>query len=272
MNSFATDDQAIAAWLFGQSENTREAYERDIRQFRKFCHMPLAAIRLGDLQAYQKRLGQTLHRGQPLKPATINRKIIALKSLFSFCFKLEYLGRNPTIALKPAKIHRKIATKILTREEIESLFGGATRPRDETFLRFLFYTSARVSEAVGVSWQDFVIQPSGQVQVELLGKRDKQRSVLVPEDLWQRLNQLREQERPFPFSRRAGDMIIKDAAQRAQLGKVVSCHWLRHSHATHALRKGAPVSLVRDTLGHSSISSTNIYLESFPGESSSTYL
>jgi integrase/recombinase XerD len=66
--------------------------------------------------------------------------------------------------------------------------------------------------------------------------------------------------------------IIKQAAAAAGLSEKISLHWLRHSHATHALSKGAPISLVRDSLGHSNISVTNVYLESNPNDGSSNYL
>jgi integrase/recombinase XerD len=67
-------------------------------------------------------------------------------------------------------------------------------------------------------------------------------------------------------------LIIKEAALKTNLDPGISCHWLRHAHAQHSLTKGAPIHLVRDTLGHSNISVTNVYLESNPEDSSSKYL
>lgn len=66
--------------------------------------------------------------------------------------------------------------------------------------------------------------------------------------------------------------IVRRAAKRAGIDKEVSCHWLRHAHASHALDRGAPIHLVQATLGHSSISTTGRYLHARPTESSSSYL
>ncbi len=66
--------------------------------------------------------------------------------------------------------------------------------------------------------------------------------------------------------------IVRDAAARAGVDGAVSPHWLRHAHASHALERGAPVALVRDTLGHSSVSTTNGYLHARPNDSSARYL
>ena len=65
--------------------------------------------------------------------------------------------------------------------------------------------------------------------------------------------------------------IVRKAAKRAGIEKAVSCHWLRHAHASHALDRGAPIHLVQATLGHSSIQTTGRYLHARPTDSSSRY-
>jgi len=66
--------------------------------------------------------------------------------------------------------------------------------------------------------------------------------------------------------------IVRKAAKRAGIEKAVSCHWLRHAHASHALDRGAPIHLVQATMGHSSISTTGKYLHARPTDSSGNYL
>jgi len=66
--------------------------------------------------------------------------------------------------------------------------------------------------------------------------------------------------------------IVRRAAKRAGILKAVSTHWLRHAHASHALDRGAPISLVQSTLGHSSVATTGRYLHARPNDSSSKYL
>ncbi len=70
----------------------------------------------------------------------------------------------------------------------------------------------------------------------------------------------------------AARRIVRQAAARAGIDGHVSPHWLRHAHASHALERGAPVALVRDTLGHSSVGTTNGYLHARPNDSSARYL
>ena len=83
----------------------------------------------------------------------------------------------------------------------------------------------------------------------------------------------------FPSRKKGGHLnpasawrIVKKAAAQAGIDGNVSPHWLRHAHASHALERGAPVALVRDTLGHSSVSTTNGYLHARPNDSSARYL
>ncbi len=86
-------------------------------------------------------------------------------------------------------------------------------------------------------------------------------------------------EAPYPYGvgglrldPSAAWRIVRKAAARAGIDGNVSPHWLRHAHASHALERGAPVALVRDTLGHSSVSTTNGYLHARPNDSSARYL
>ena len=101
----------------------------------------------------------------------------------------------------------------------------------------------------------------------------------MPISVWMELVQLqRDKEYVFvscrgkPIDRTMAHRIIKDAVQKAGVNPKISAHWLRHSHASIALAKGASIALVRDTLGHSNIQVTNVYVHSNPVDSSSNYL
>jgi site-specific recombinase XerD len=67
-------------------------------------------------------------------------------------------------------------------------------------------------------------------------------------------------------------LIVKAAAERAELSPEVSAHWLRHAHASHSLERGAPIHLVQATLGHASVATTGRYLHARPSDSSARYL
>jgi integrase/recombinase XerD len=100
--------------------------------------------------------------------------------------------------------------------------------------------------------------------------------------VWNKLAALRGEvgeDDPVFRSRKKGHLrpvqvwrIVGKAADRAGISKAVSCHWLRHAHASHALDRGAPISLVQATLGHSSVATTGKYLHARPTDSSSKYL
>lgn len=274
MRAFENDDRAIAAWLFKSAKSTQIAYTRDIAQFRQYAAMPLAAVRLTDLQSFQRQLERSKHRGKLLAPATIRRKIDAIKSLFAFLLKHNYLTTNPATTLAAPKGRANLAGRILTQGEVGQLFAAAKTPRDALFMRFLYYSGTRIAEAIGVEWDtSFTQRPDGKTQVEIQGKGDKVRSVTIPTRLWEDLQVLRgDKARVFPFTPQTGDAIVKAATKRSGLEKVVSCHWFRHAHASHSLRNGAPLQVVRDTLGHSSVMVTDRYLSAFPGESSADYL
>ena len=104
----------------------------------------------------------------------------------------------------------------------------------------------------------------------------------MPESVWNALMSLRKDAKdgdPVFRSRKGGHLdesmvwrIVRKASKRAGIEKEVSCHWLRHAHASHALDRGAPIHLVQACLGHSSISTTGKYLHARPTDSSSRYL
>ena len=117
----------------------------------------------------------------------------------------------------------------------------------------------------------------------MYGKGGKTRAVVLPVGPWQELVSLRsgaDLDGPVFVSTRTGGhlsqpqawRIVRKAARRAGIVLPVSPHWMRHAHASHALDRGAPISLVQATLGHSSISTTGRYLHARPTESSGKYL
>jgi integrase/recombinase XerD len=274
-----TDEKIIEMWLHGRPKSTAAEYRRDIAYFRRFLECkPLRELTLEDLQAYQSHLDE-----KGLGDSTKKRKLNAVKSLFTFATKLNYTRFNVAAALRLPKAPRTLAGRILKQSEVFKMSAAADEGRNNAFILLMYGTGARVSEVCQLRWQDFSEREDGAVQVSYLGKGEKYRTVLVPESVWAELKVLRGQasaQTPVfqgyegkPISRKTGHRIVKSAVERAKLNPNVSCHWLRHAHGQHAIVIGkAPLHLVRDTLGHSSISVTNLYLESNPEDSSSRYL
>lgn len=255
-------------WLHGKAKRTIKDYQRDVEQFTQFVQKPLPEIELSDLQSFATDLNQ-----RDLKPASITRKINAVKSLFTFAAEQAHISFNVAAALKPPKVSSSVAGRILTKEEVQQLINAGATERDQLFMLLTYAIATRISETCSIRWEDFTIQSNGNVQVMIHGKGGKDAPVLVPKPVWEGLQALRgESEFVFPISRRTAHDIIKRAVKAAGLNPKISAHWLRHAHARHAIEAGAPLHIIRDTLRHSNISVSNWYLESFPEESSSNYL
>lgn len=277
--SRASDDaMLIEMWLHGRPLGTQVNYRRDVRALLDFTGKSLAQIALEDLQAYASRID-----AQNLKGSTKRCKLNAIKSLFSFATKLNYVRFNVAAALRIPKGNSILAGRILKQIQVFKLIDkGASNPRDRALLKLLYGCGLRISEALQLSWDDFTERDSGEVQARILGKGHKLRVVLVPLQVWMEVEALRGDApgdapvfvscRGKRLDRTMAHKIVKQAAAAAGISEKVSAHWLRHAHAQHALSKGAPISLVRDSLGHSNISVTNAYLESNPTDGSSNYL
>jgi len=274
--SHPDDARLIDLWLsLRTSPHSRRAYRADIDRFRRDLPQPLASIRLADLADWAARVDR-----QASAPATRNRAVAAVKSLFSFAHRTGYLPFNPAAAL-PARPRRDpLAQRILSEAELARLLASAPPGRDAVLLRLLYASGARVSELARLSWTE--VEPRGDAgQITLYGKGGRTRHVLLSPSAWAALESLRPPAAVGPVfrSRRGGPLdvsqirrIVYAAARRAGLGRPVSPHWMRHAHASHALDHGAPIHLVQQTLGHSTIATTGRYLHARPADSSSRYL
>jgi integrase/recombinase XerD len=272
------DQKLIDMWLHGRPTTTQKEYCRDVQYFLDLVGKPLTAMALEDLQSFATHLS-TLN----LKERTIRRKINSVKSLFSFAAKLNYVRFNVAAALRLPKIEYAIAHRILPQREILKLINAATPGRDRALLKLLYATGMRISEACGLNWEDFIERDDGTIQVSILGKGGKRRVVLVPDSVWVEVEALRggdADESPVFVSvrgrrrldRSSVHRIIKEAALKAGVNPKISAHWMRHANASHALQRGASLPLVKESLGHSSIAVTDIYLHASPKDSTSNYL
>jgi integrase/recombinase XerD len=270
----ATDDQLVALWLHGRSPHTQRAYRRDSERFRTFVGKPLAMTTLGDLQAFADSLTG--------KPSSRGRTLAAVKSLLAFGQRTGYLALNVGAALKLPPSRDTLAERILTETDVHRMLALEPDRRNQVLLRLLYIAGLRVSEIAGLVWRDLQPRTDGG-QVTVFGKGSKTRTVLLPTSIWRELLRFRQHaalDAAVFGSRHGGghlhpssiERLVARAAVRAGLEAKVSPHWLRHSHATHALERGAPIHLVQATLGHASVATTGRYLHARPSDSSSRYL
>ncbi|MGP8243966.1 MAG: tyrosine-type recombinase/integrase [Bryobacteraceae bacterium] len=271
------DAQIIGQWLQSQaSPHTRGCYRRDSGRLLAHVRKPLNRIGLGDLQGFAQSLVD-----EGLAPISRARTIAAIKSLFGFCHRMQYLAANPAAELPLPYYENRLAERILGEEDLQRVLSAATEPRNRTLLQLLYGAGLRVSEACGLRWRN--LRPRGDAgQVTVFGKNGRTRAIALPAPLWSGLIGQRgaaSADAPvFPSrSGRALDRgrvraIVRQAAERAGVDAHLSPHWLRHAHASHALDHGAPIHLVQATLGHRSVATTSGYLHARPGDSSARFL
>jgi integrase/recombinase XerD len=271
----STDAQLVQLWLHGKSPHTQRAYRADSARFFACVARPLRAVTLGDLQAFADSLAG-------LAASSRARTLAAVKSLLSFGQRTGYLAINVGAPVKLPPRKDLLAARILSEPEVFKLIDQARRPRDRVLLRLLYIGGLRVSELAALTWRDLQARDDAG-QLVVYGKGSRTRTVLLPAGMWQDLVQLRRgaglDEAVFR-SRQGGGHLdpstirrhVAAAAKRAGLEAKVSPHWLRHSHATHALERHAPIHLVQATLGHASVATTGRYLHARPTDSSSKYL
>ncbi|MBO6577356.1 MAG: tyrosine-type recombinase/integrase [Rhodothermales bacterium] len=285
--STGSDQDLINLWLRGKSPRTAEAYRRDTNQFLKFFGGSLHYVKLDDLWEWNDEL-----TARDLSVSSIARKMATLKSLFSFGHRIGVLTVNVGAAFNLPKVPSHLSERILTEEETRLLLNDPDSTRNTALLRLFYASGARVSELVALTWTSVRPRKSSNgratAQITLLGKGSKVRTVLLPASVWDVVARYWESEQAGGFGRpddpvfrsiRGGALsrqqmwrIVRSAARRAGLPQKVSPHWLRHAHASHALDRGAPVHLVKETLGHESLATTSKYTHARPDDSSANYL
>jgi len=270
------DSEMILSWLTNkQSIHTQKQYSYTIQHFLEFVGKDLSEVKVEDIQDYLRSL-----RMRNQQPSTIKVKLMIIKSLFSYCLKTGYLQSNPAILIDNPKVEDKISQKLLTVEDVKKLIENADKIRDKLLIKVMFGLGLRVSETCNLKWTNFR-ESNGVVNLSVMGKGSKQRTVLVIPNLWQELQQLRVEgidylftgrHKDKPLRRNSAHTVLKKIAEKAGLSDELSCHWLRHSHATEAIKGGCDLSLLQQSLGHSSITTTQKYLCLRVGEGSGSYI
>lgn len=271
-----TDDQLIELWLHGRSRHTQRAYRANAKRFREFVIKALHTVSLADLHAFADDLD-----GRELRPASKHGILSAVKSLFAFGHRIGYLPFDVAKPLRLPNVRDSLSSRILPESDVQRMLAFERHPRNSVMLLLLYASGVRVSELSDLRWRDCQQRDEGG-QLTVFGKGGKTRVVLLPQSVWARLVGLRHDasdDRHVFVSRRGGRLhesqvlkIVKQSAVRVGVTRVVSPHWLRHAHASHALDRGAPVHLVQATLGHADLSTTGRYLHARPTDGSSRYL
>lgn len=271
----SNDDKLIAMFIATKrSANTQRAYRNSVKRLLGFVSVPLNAVTLEHAIAYHAWLKTeygSLH--------TIKLHVDVAKALFDFGVDINYLRTNVFRVVKVDTPSEVTHQRILSEEEVLRLIDAPSRQRDKLLLRLVYAAGLRISEVCKLTWGDLL--SNGVLHVRQ-AKGQKDRFVTLSDSMIERLSKFRngaDGDNPMFVSQKGGALdtssvhrIVKNAATVAGIDENTSAHWLRHSHASHSLDRGADLVTVRDTLGHSNISTTNKYLHSKRGKSSALHL
>ena len=277
MNNQAILDEFIdRIWLEeGLARNTLDSYRQDLAQFAAWLEKDAAKDLI---RAEQFDIQRYLAVRFPVsKPRSISRLIASLRRLYRFALRENKIAQDPSLQIESPKLPRSLP-KSLSEEDVESLLGAPNLDdpiglRDRAMLELLYASGLRVSELVGVkvtevSLSEGVVRvtgkgsktrlvPMGEVAVDWLGRYLKEAR---PAILEKRLSDsMFVTQRGAAMTRQAFWYLIKRYALLSGINKPMSPHVLRHAFATHLLNHGADLRVVQMLLGHSDISTTQIY-------------
>jgi integrase/recombinase XerD len=276
-DSGLVDDFCDTLWLEdGLAKNTLEAYRRDLAQFAAWLEAAQGKRLLeGDVADVQAYLGHVFRR--KTRASSAARLLSTLKRFYRYCLRQGRIKADPTLRIDAPKLPRGLP-KSLTEEDVESLLEAppvqkALGLRDRAMLETLYASGLRVSELVALKLGQ-VSQDMGVVRV--MGKGSKERLVPLGEEAIAWIRRYLKEARPEILAGRAADALFVTArggamtrqmfwtllrryALLAGLRKPISPHTLRHAFATHLLNHGADLRVVQLLLGHSDISTTQIY-------------
>jgi integrase/recombinase XerD len=259
------------------SLNTLQSYRRDIEQYISYLH----GINLNNITSTNKTtiITYLLHmKKKGRATSTISRNLASIRSFYQYLTKNKYIEKDPTTELESPKVEKKLP-QILSTKEVELLLEqpkcvDLKGYRDKAMLELLYATGIRVSELISLDITDVNFQmgfircskgarermiPIGSIALNALQQYiNKARKLLISRSgeqaLFVNINGGR-------LTRQGFWKIIKQYKNQAKINKDITPHTLRHSFAAHLLENGADLRSIQEMLGHSDISSTQVYAQ-----------
>ena len=258
------------------SENTLQSYKRDLKQFRKYLEeneIHYNRVKEEDIKNY---IAELQENGK--KASSISRCIASIRSFYQFVLKNKKVKVDPTANIQSPKIEKRVPS-VLTAKEVELLLEqpkdiDLKGIRDKAMLEFAYATGMRVTEIISLNVEDVNLEegyvickngnkqrniPLGTMSLKALKEYiEEARDILVKTAsepaLFVNINGTR-------LTRQGFWKIIKFYKEQAHITKDITPHVLRHSFATHLLQNGADLKAIQTMLGHSDISSTQVYMQ-----------
>ena len=256
------------------SNNTLQSYKRDILQYQKYVEkesIDFLKVKDDDIKKYLKELKKI---GK--KTSTISRNLASIRSFYQYLVKTRKVKNDPTLGLQSPKIEKRVPA-VLTSDEVELLLEqpkdiDLKGTRDKAMLEFAYATGMKVTEIIDLNIDDIdfkegtvkctsgrksrIVPIGGLAEKALKEYVEQTRPILLKDDsnkaLFVNMNGSR-------LTRQGFWKIVKYYKEKAHIDKDITPHILRHSFATHLLQNGADLKSIQAMLGHTDISSTQIY-------------
>ena len=254
----------------GLSKNTVDGYYRDLVAFFEYVKKPYKKIEKKDITNY------IMYISKDKNSKTVNRHIVSIRNYFKYLSRNGLISDNPCDDIVGLKMPKTVP-HVLNEDEINKLLDikceNALDYRNKAMLELMYSSGLRVSELVDLKLKDIDLDngyvkcfgkgnkerivPVGELAVEYLKKyiyeyRDSMKKGYYTENIFLNNHGKR-------ISRQGFFLIIKDIAKQKNIDKNITPHMLRHSFATHLLNNGADLRTIQEMLGHSSITTTQIY-------------
>ena len=258
------------------SDNTLQSYQRDITQFEKYVEENQIDYTKVDEKEVKKYLDYLQEIGK--KSSTVSRNLASIRSFYQFLVRNKKVLVDPTNNIQAPKIEKRVPS-ILTAKEVELLLDQPQNVdlkgiRDKAMLEFAYATGMRVTEIISLNLEDVNFEeayvscktgtkqrniPLGNMSLNALKEYvEEARPYLIKDDgvksLFVNINGKR-------LTRQGFWKIVKYYKEQAHITKDITPHVLRHSFATHLLQNGADLKAIQTMLGHSDISSTQVYMQ-----------
>lgn len=254
---------------YNTSQNSRNSYKYDLINFARFYKSNIAYLQKEDIQEY-------LRWENKRKAKTRAHHLTSLKNFYNYLMNINVIKINPCDSIKMPKVEKKLPV-YLTIQEVDRLLNIRTSNaydlRNKAMLELLYASGIRISELCNLTISNLYLEDK---TIKVMGKGSKERIIPINDYAIKALQEyitygrgelLGTKDSEYVFissrhtkiSRQAFFKIIKELVEKAGIKKNVSPHILRHSFATHLLNNGADLRIVQELLGHSDISTTQIY-------------
>lgn len=256
------------------SAHTLNAYQSDFFSFQTYIKESFSLVSLEEIKAMHVRSWMASMMDQSITSRSVSRKISALRSFYKFVIREAYVTENPMAKITSPRVSKKLPVFIEERNLAELLDkpmeSGFEAALNRVIISLFYGSGIRLSELIGLKEADIDLI---KMRIKVFGKRSKERIIPINRELALDIERFREEKQKLGFEtdllicNEKGEVmnprkvyqIVKDELGRVSTQEKRGPHVLRHSYATHLLNQGAELNAIKELLGHSNLSATQVY-------------